>query len=302
MKREDIKGMAISRPLASSVGLTKKQKDRFRSLVYHLLVAGFCLVMIYPILWLFASSLKGPSEIWTNVTSLIPEEFAFYNYVEGWKGFGGITYTTFFKNSFIYAGLGTVFSVMSSAIVAYGFARIRFTGRNFWFTCMLLTLMLPGQVLIIPQYILFQKLGWVNTFLPLLIPRLGGGAFFIFLIMQFIRGIPRELDEAAQIDGCSRAGIFFRIIFPLIQPAIITSAIFSFYWTWDDFLAPLVYLSNPKLYTISLALRAMSDPNSVTNWGAIFAMASLSLVPVFAIFIFFQRYLVQGISTTGLKG
>ena len=290
------------KPYSSSVGLTKKQKDRLRGLVYHLLVGSFCVVMIYPILWLFASSLKGPSEIWTNVTSLIPEEFAYNNYVDGWKGFGGITYTTFFKNSFIYAGLGTVFAVFSSAIVAYGFARIRFAGRNFWFTCMLLTLMLPGQVLLVPQYILFQKLGWINTFLPLLVPRLGGGAFFIFLIMQFIRGIPRELDEAAQMDGCSRAGIFLRIILPLIQPAIITAAIFSFYWTWDDFLAPLVYLSNPKLYTVSLALRAMSDPNSVTNWGAIFAIATLSLVPVFLVFIFFQRYLVEGISTTGLKG
>ena len=200
------------------------------------------------------------------------------------------------------AGLGTIFSVMSSAIVAYGFARIRFKGRNFWFACMLLTLMLPGQILLIPQYIIFQRLGWLNTYLPLLVPRLAGGAFFIFLIMQFIRGIPRELDEAAEIDGSSRAGIFLRIIFPLIQPAIITAAIFSFYWTWDDFFAPLIYLSDPRLYTISLALRAMSDPNSVTNWGAIFAMATLSLVPVFAIFIFFQRYLVQGISTTGLKG
>jgi multiple sugar transport system permease protein len=294
--------MQITKPLAAPITLTKKQKDVVRGFFFHLLVGGFCLIMIYPILWLVSSSLKGPSEIWTSVTRLIPQEFAFQNYVEGWRGFGGITYATFFKNSFIVAGLGTVFSVMSSAIVAYGFARIRFRGRNFWFTCMLLTLMLPGQVLLIPQYIIFQKLGWLNTYLPLLVPRLAGQAFFIFLIMQFIRGIPKELDEAAQIDGSSRAGIFFRIIMPLIQPAMITAAIFSFYWTWDDFFAPLIYLSNPRLYTISLALRAMSDPNSVTNWGAIFAMSTLSLVPVFAIFIFFQRYLVQGISTTGLKG
>jgi multiple sugar transport system permease protein len=294
--------MQLTKPLATSIGLTKKQKDALRNLVFHLIVGGFCLIMIYPILWLVSSSLKGPSEIWTTVTQLIPEEFAFQNYVDGWKGFGGITYATFFKNSFIVSGLGTIFSVMSSAIVAYGFARIRFKGRNFWFTCMLITLMLPGQVLLVPQYIIFQKLGWLNTYLPLLVPRLAGGAFFIFLIMQFIRGIPKELDEAAQIDGSSRAGIFFRIIMPLIQPAMITAAIFSFYWTWDDFFAPLIYLSDPRLYTISLALRAMSDPNSVTNWGAIFAMATLSLVPVFAIFIFFQRYLVQGISTTGLKG
>lgn len=298
--------MAATTPLPSrpaSTGLmTKKQKDAIRSVIYHSLVAAFCLAMIYPILWLVASSLKGPSEIWVNVTSLIPKEFAFNNYVEGWQGFGGLTYTTFFQNSFIYAGTGTLLTVVSSSVVAYGFARIRFTGRTFWFTCMILTLMLPGQILLIPQYIIFQKLGWLNTFLPLLVPRFGGGAFFIFLIMQFIRGIPRELDEAAQIDGCSRFGIFLRIIFPLIQPAVITCAIFSFYWTWDDFLAPLVYLSNPKLYTVSLALRAMADPNSVTNWGAIFAMATLSLLPVFLVFIFFQRYLVEGISTTGLKG
>jgi multiple sugar transport system permease protein len=294
--------MQLTKPLAASTGLSKKQKDAFRSLLFHLVVGGFCLIMLYPILWMVSSSLKGPSAIWTTVTQLIPEEFAWQNYVEGWQGFGGVTYTTFFKNSFIVAGLGTIFSVMSSAIVAYGFARIRFKGRNFWFTCMLVTLMLPGQILLIPQYIIFQKLGWLNTYLPLLVPRLAGGAFLIFLIMQFIRGIPKELDEAAQIDGSNRAGIFFRIIMPLIQPAMITAAIFSFYWTWDDFFAPLIYLSDPRLYTISLALRAMSDPNSVTNWGAIFAMATLSLVPVFAIFIFFQRYLVQGISTTGLKG
>jgi multiple sugar transport system permease protein len=198
--------------------------------------------------------------------------------------------------------LGTIFAVISSAIVAYGFARMRFRGRNFWFTCMILTIMLPSQVQLIPQYILFNKLGWINTYLPLLVPRLGGQAFFIFMIMQFIRGIPRELDEAAEMDGAGRVRIFFSVILPLIKPALITASIFSFYWIWEDFQAPLIYLSDPKLYPVSLALRAMSDPNSVTNWGAIFAMATVSLIPVIVIFIFFQRYLVQGISTTGLKG
>src|SRR6185503_13841568 len=219
-----------------------------------------------------------------------------------WRGLGGISFAVFFRNSFFYAGLATLFSVISSAIVAYGFARLRFVGQRFWFTCMILTLMLPSQVQLIPQYILFNKLDWVNTYLPLLVPRLCGQAFFIFMMMQFIRGIPRELDEAAEIDGCIRIGIFFRIILPLIKPALITAAIFSFYWTWEDFQGPLIYLSNPKLYPVSLALRASADGNSVTNWGALFAMASLSLVPVFAVFIFFQRYLVEGISTTGLKG
>ena len=283
-------------------GLTHQQRERLRTVTYHVLVGGLCVVMFYPILWLFASSLKAPDEIWTNVTALIPERLAFENYAQGWKGFGGVSFATFFRNSLFYASVATVASVMSSAVIAYGFARIRFVGRGFWFTCMILTLMLPAQVQLIPQYILFNKLGWLNTYLPLLVPRFCGQAFFIFLIMQFIRGIPRELDEAAEIDGCSRIGIFFRIILPLVQPALITAAIFAFYWTWEDFQQPLLYLSDPKLYTVSLALRAMSDPNSVTNWGAIFAMSSLSLVPVFAIFIVFQRYLVQGISTTGLKG
>jgi multiple sugar transport system permease protein len=236
------------------------------------------------------------------VTALIPEEFAFENYSIGWAGFGGISFAVYFRNSLIYAGVGTIAMVMSSAIIAYGFARIKFTGRKFWFTCMILTLMLPRQVLLIPQYVLFNELGWVNTFLPLIVPRLTGGAFFIFLMIQFIRGIPRELDQAAEIDGASRFAIFWRIILPLMQPALITAGIFSFYWTWEDFLSPLIYLNDPRLYTVSLALRSMSDPNAVTNWGAIFAMATLSLVPVFAIFIFFQRYLVQGISTSGLKG
>lgn len=287
---------------SSHSGQAVTEHRTFRTVLYHGLVGLACLIMLYPILWLFASSLKGPSEIWTTVTSLIPREWAFNNYADGWKGFGGINFGVFFKNSLIYSTLATLFSVVSSAIVAYGFARVRFGGRNFWFTCMIVTMMLPAQVQFIPQYIMFQKLDWINTYLPLLVPRLCGQAFFIFMIMQFIRGIPRELDEAAEIDGCSRIGIFTNIILPLIKPVLVTASIFSFYWTWEEFQGPLIYLTNPKLYTISLALRAMSDPNSVTNWGAIFAMASLSLVPVFIIFVFFQRYLVEGISTTGLKG
>ena len=280
----------------------RRQREIARSIVYHLAVMALGFVMIYPLLWLFASSFKGASEIWTNIASLVPRQFTLSNYVSGWAGFGGISFTTFYKNSIIYAGLGTLAGVLSSAVVAYGFGRIRFAGRNLWFTCMLMTLMLPYQVTIIPQYIFFSKLKLLNTFYPLLLPRLCGQAFFIFMIMQFIRGLPRELDEAAEIDGCGKAGIFFRIILPLIKPALITATILSFYWTWEDFLTPLVYLSSPRLYTISLALRSFSDPSGSTDWGAICAMSGLSLVPVFVVFIFFQKYLVEGIATTGLKG
>ena len=294
----------VAAEASTSVTQSKNREPRamLRTAVYHVAVFSVGFAMLYPLLWLFASSFKGPDEIWTNVSSLIPRSFTLENYVNGWAGFGGITFTTFYKNSFIYAGLGTLITVMASGVVAYGFARIEFAGRNIWFACMLATLMLPVQVQIIPQYIVFSKIGWINTFIPLLLPRIGGTALFIFMIMQFIRGIPKEMDEAAEIDGCGKGGIFFRIILPQITPALITAAIFSFYWTWEDFLTPLIYLNKPVLYTISMALRSFADPSANTDWGAIFAMSSLSLVPVFIIFIAFQRYLVEGISTTGLKG
>lgn len=286
----------------SSILTFVKRKTTQQAALYYVMATLVGLLMIYPILWLFASSLKGPDDIWVNMTSLIPKRIAWNNYIEGWSGFGGITFAVFFKNTFLYATIATFASIAASALVAFGFARIKFFGRGFWFTCMILTLMLPSQVQIIPQYIFFSKIGWINSYLPLIVPRFGGGAFFIFMIMQFIRGIPSELDEAAEIDGCNKFQTFFRIILPLIQPAIITAAIFSFYWTWEDFLTPVIYLNDPRLYTVSLALRSFADPNSATNWGAIFAMSSLSLFPVFIVFIFFQRYLVEGISTTGLKG
>ncbi len=280
----------------------KLARGAIGTVVYHAAVIAFGFLMLYPLLWMAASSLKPADEVWTNVTSLVPRRPTLENYLQGWAGFGGIPFATFFRNSLIYAGLGTVLTVCASALTAYGFARLRFAGRRFWFVLMMMTLMLPVQVQVIPEYILFAKLGWLNTFWPLLLPRIGGQAFFIFMIMQFIRGIPRELDDAAAIDGCGEFGIFFRIIVPLITPALMTAAIFSFYFTWGDFLHPLIYLNDPRLYTISVALRTFADPSSVTNWGAIFAMATLALVPVFAVFIFFQRYLVEGISTAGLHG
>lgn len=285
--------------------LSRRQRRLVGSTAFHLLTVFFGFVMLYPLLWLAGSSFKPSTEIWVNVSRLLPEHPTLEHYLNGWSGFGGVTFTTFYRNSIIYAGLGTLGSVASSAVVAFGFARIRFPGRNFWFACMLATLMMPVQIQIIPQYILFSQLGWINSFLPLLLPRFlgqAGQAFFIFMIVQFIRGIPIDLDEAASIDGMGRIGIFAHVIMPLVVPALMTSAIFSFYWTWADFLTPLIYLNNPRLYTISVALRAFADPSGTTDWGAIFAMSFLSLVPVLAVFATFQKYIVEGISTSGLKG
>jgi multiple sugar transport system permease protein len=256
--------------------------------------------MLYPILWMVSNSFKTNQEIF-NSFSLIPKTFNFDSYIRGWKYNNSISFSTFFSNSFFYVSIATVGAVLASSAVAFGFARIRFWGNSIFYAIMFLTLMLPYQVIMVPQFIIFQKIGWVNTFLPLIVPQFGGQAFFIFLMVQFIRGIPKELDETAMIDGCSKYIIFGRIIFPLIKPALITSTIFSFYWRWDDFLGPLLYLNQPRRFTVSLALRMFSDPMTSTDWGAIFAMGTLSLIPVFLIFVIFPKYIVQGMVTSGLK-
>lgn len=272
------------------------------SLLYHAFVISFGFLMFYPVLWLIASSFKAQSEIFQESYVLIPKQLRFENYVQGWAGFGGTTFGRFFTNSFLISSVSTAGQLLCASLAAFGFTRVTFSGRRFWFAVMIATLLLPDQVLRIPQYILFNSLGWIDTYYPLILPNFFAQPFFVFLIAQFIRGIPSELDDAARIDGCGPLGIYYRIILPNITPALITSGIFSFYWTWQDFFSPLLYLQTVEKYTASIALQLFSDPNSVTNWGAMFAMAVLSLVPVFVIFILFQRHLVEGISTTGLKG
>lgn len=278
---------------------TKKGISR---VLYHVLVSAFGFLMIYPLLWMVMSSFKDSSEIFRNAASLIPETFKFSNYSTGWKGFGGIPFSQFFKNSLFISAIATVGAVFSSAVIAYGFARLEFKFKKLWFGGMMLTMMLPFQIIMVPQFILFQKLGWVGSFKPLIVPYFFGQGFFIFLIIQFMQGIPRELDEAAKIDGCSVYGIFGRIMLPLISPALVTSAIFSFMWRWDDFLAALLYLNTPSKYPVSLALKMFSDPSAQSDFGAMFAMATLSLAPIFFIFLFFQKYLVEGVATSGIKG
>lgn len=269
--------------------------------LYHIFVIILGVFMLYPVLWMLASSLKDNSEIYVHAESLIPRVFKFSNYADGWKGFGNITFLTFFKNSFIITILGTIGNVISSLLVAYGFSRVKFALKKVWFFCMMVTMMLPSQVLLIPQYIMYSKIGWVNTFKPLIVPSFLSGAFFVFMIMQFIQGIPIELDESAKIDGCGKLTILIKIILPLLKPVLVTSIIFSFYWRWEDFFTPLLYLNTPRKYPVAYALCMFADPNSVTNWGAMFAMSTLSLVPVIAVFVCFQKYLVEGISTTGIK-
>ena len=280
-----------------------KEKRMLSAVVYHVLVFAMGIVMIYPLVWMVMSSFKESNTIFTTASSLIPEKFTLANYVNGWKGFAKISFGAFFRNSIFISIVATIGTVCSSAFVAYGFARFKFRGKNLLFSAMLLSMMLPAQVLMIPQYLWYQKLNWVGTFLPLIVPYFfATQGFFIYLISNFIGGIPVELDEAAKIDGCSYMGIFSRIMIPLIKPALVTSCIFSFMWRWDDFLSALLYVNKTAMYPVSLALKLFCDPGSSSDYGAMFAMASLSILPSVMIFIFFQKYLVEGISTSGLKG
>ncbi|WP_412677680.1 carbohydrate ABC transporter permease [Bacillus swezeyi] len=289
-------GRTGSVPLAAMSG-----KSKTGQIVFHAATTGLAIILLYPVIWLMVSSFKESASIFTTSHSLIPDPFVISNYAEGWKGIAGQPFITFIKNSLIIVGFSTVGAVLSSAFIAYGFARIPFKGKAFWFACMMVTMMLPHEVLMIPQYIIFAKLDWLNSFKPIVVPQFFGHAFFIFLMIQFIRTIPVELDEAAKIDGCSRLGIFFRVILPLIAPALATSAIFSFYWKWEELINPLLYLNKPELYPVSLALKLFLDTETASNWGAMFAMSVVSLLPVMIVFFAFQKSIVQGISMSGLK-
>lgn len=280
-----------------------KAKKRIRDVVYHVIVFGIGILMIYPLIWMFMSSFKETKTIFQTAGSLIPNPFTLDNYINGLKGFAKVPFLVFFKNSLFISVVATIGTVISSAVVAYGFARFDFKGKKILFAAMLLSMMLPAQVLMIPQYLWYQKLGWVGSYLPLIVPYFFAiQGFFVYLMTNFIDGIPKELDEAAKIDGCSYPQIFERVILPLITPALVTGGIFSFMWRWDDFLSALLYVNKSIKYPVSLALKLFCDPGSSSDYGAMFAMASLSILPSVIIFIFFQKYLVEGISTSGLKG
>ena len=261
-------------------------------------------VVLYPLLWMIGTSFKSPAEIASNI-GLIPHEFTPSNFSEGWNKFD-VAFGRFFLNSALVATLTVVGNTVSCLLAAYALGRLKFRLRGMWFAIMIGTLLLPAHVLIIPQYILFRTLGWVGgewPYLPLLVPHfLATEAFFVFLMVQFMRGIPRELDEAAVIDGASPFSVFRHVVLPLSRPALVTTAIFSFIWTWNDFFRQLVYLSQLKDYTAPVALTLFIDSTSESSVGPMFAMSLLSLVPVFLFFVAFQRLLVEGINTEGLKG
>ncbi|HJA05082.1 MAG TPA: carbohydrate ABC transporter permease [Candidatus Microbacterium stercoravium] len=280
----------------------KMTRKKWQTVIWFIALLAITAIVIYPLLWLFASTFKPNSEFGQN-QSLIPLNPTLANYDTVMDGIGGVPMWRFFMNSTILAVSAVIGTLFSSSLAAYAFARIRFKGVGIFFAAMIGTLLLPVHVVIIPQYIWFNKLGLIDTFMPLILPKfLATEAFFVFLMVQFIRNLPRDMDEAARIDGAGHGRIFWFITLPLIKPSLITGAIFAFIWTWNDFLAPLLYLNSPDNYPLPIALRLYNDQTSTSDYGATVTASFVALIPILIFFIVFQRFLVNGVATQGLKG
>ncbi|WP_344744025.1 carbohydrate ABC transporter permease [Nesterenkonia aethiopica] len=310
MSRADVAKSDATAALAGASSIASEDRAPMKSVspaqravkatVKHIVMIAASLAMIYPLLWMLVSSLR-PNEAIFREPGILLTTLEFNNYVQGWNALSH-PFSHFLWNSAIVVFASILANLIACSMAAYAFARLDFKFKIPMFAAMLLTIMLPVHVVIIPQYILFSNLGWVNTFLPLIVPKiLATDSFFIFLMVQFIRGIPKDLDEAARIDGAGHIRIFFQVILPLMVPALATTTIFTFMWTWNDFFSQLIFLTSPDMYTVPLALRAFIDSTGESNWGGMFAMSIISILPLFLIFLFGQRFLIKGMATTGIK-
>jgi multiple sugar transport system permease protein len=287
--------------------LDKSLDNRFgkrfdKKIFIHIFIILLGYAMVHPLLWMLSSSFKPTNEIFSS-KAFFPKVFTIKNYLIGWKGISGYTFTHFFTNSFFITFMCVLGNIISTSMAAYAFAKLEFRFKKILFAIMMGTLMLPYHVTLIPQYIIFNKLGWINSFLPIIVPKfLGVQAFFIFLLVQYMRTIPNEIIDSAKIDGCSVIGIYFRLIMPLSVPAIITTGILTFMWTWNDFFSQLLYLNKVSKFTVPVALKMFIDATSGSSWGAMFAMSILSITPLLLLFAFFQNYIVEGITSGSIKG
>ncbi|NTV52274.1 MAG: carbohydrate ABC transporter permease [Candidatus Firestonebacteria bacterium] len=259
--------------------------------------------MLIPFLWMISTSLKIPTEVFSMPPQWIPWPPQWINYVSAWAPKGlPETFNTYLKNTLIITFFNTLGAIVSSSFVAFGFARLKFKGRDFMFILLLGTMMIPVQVTMIPQFILFRSLGWIDTFLPLIVPNFFAiSAFNVFLLRQFFMTLPPELDEAALIDGCNYFDIYWRIIMPLSWPVVATIAVFSFVYNWNDFLNPLIYLNSSSNFTLALGLQTFTTVYG-SSYHLMMAASMLMLLPIIVVFFIGQKYFIEGIATTGLKG
>ena len=276
--------------------------ERSRVLLRTTVLLAVAVVMLYPLLWLVGASFKTNTEIFTEV-GFWPSRFDFGSYAKGWKTSTEYTFATYFLNSFLITVPRIVVTVISCVLVAYAFARFEFWGKKLLFSIMVGTMMLPLIVLRLPQYLMFKELGWLDSYLPLIVPSaFATDTFFVFMLVQFLRGIPRDMEEAALIDGCNAVQMLVHIIVPLLKPAIISVVVFQFIWTMNDFMGPLIYLSSVEKYPVSLALKMSIGATEEVEWANVIAISVVALVPSVAVFFAAQKHFIEGAASSGIKG
>jgi len=278
------------------------QAERAKLMLRFAALASVAVVMLYPLLWLVGASFKSNAEIYAEA-GFWPEHFSFAAYAKGWKTSSEYTFATYFLNSFLIAVPRIVVTVVSCTLVAYAFARFEFFGKKLLFSVMVGTMMLPLIVLRLPQYLMFRELGWLDTYLPLILPSaFATDTFFVFMLVQFLRGIPRDMEEAAMIDGCNALQLLWHIIVPLLKPALISVAVFQFIWTMNDFMGPLIYLASVENYPVSLALKMSIGATEEIEWANVIAISVVALVPSVVVFFMAQRHFIEGAASSGIKG
>lgn len=282
-------------------GQAARRPGSWSSILIHVIVIGLAIIFAFPLYWMLITSLKAQTELDLIPPSLYPMEMHPENYATALLN-PNRYFPLFFWNTIVYTFFGIVGRLFSNTLVAYGFARIPFRGRNFLFVLVLSTLMVPSEVLLIPQYLLYKELGWLDSLLPLIVPQFFGSAFYIFLLRQFFLTLPRELDEAATIDGANHFDIFWRIILPLSRPVLITVFALSFVNFWNDFFGPLIYLNTREKLVASIGMRLFIVPSMEPPMHLIMAVAVVSVVPVIVVFLVCQQYFIRGVALTGLKG
>lgn len=282
--------------------LKLRRRAAINAFVRYCVLAAVGLLMLYPLIWLIGASFKTNSEIFTN-PGFIPKNPTIQGYIDGWQTSTPYTFTRFFWNTFLIIAPKVIGTAISATAVAYGFARFEFPGKKILFATLIATLLLPNVVTRIPQYLLFRDIGWLDSFLPLWVPSaLAGDAFFVFMLVQFLRAIPRDMEEAARVDGANSFQTLIFIVVPLLMPALISVCLFQFMWSMNDFLGPLIYISSVEKYPVSLALKLSIDTTEAFEWNRILAMSVLAITPALAVFFMAQKYFIEGISSGGVKG
>ncbi|MDB1125939.1 carbohydrate ABC transporter permease [Vibrio algarum] len=278
------------------------RREKINAAIRYTVLIAVGSLMLYPLLWMFTAAMKPNHEIFSSM-SLIPSEWSLEGFINGWKTGTEFTFGHYILNTFAYVLPKVFFTVVSSTIVAYGFARFDIPWKKFWFATLIATVLLPQSVLLIPQYLMFREMGLLDSYLPLYLPlAFATQGFFVFMLVQFLRGVPTDMEEAAMIDGCNSFQVLWHVVIPVIRPAIISVALFQFMWSVNDFLGPLIYVSSVEKFPIALALKMSIDVTEGAKWNEILAMASIAIIPSIIVFFMSQKYFVEGVTSSGIKG